>query len=427
MDPYSFMFDQPDPAAAEAALRARFLRGQPAPRIGPTPEELAAQQAMQQPRAAPPAGRPLAQTLASRSPPQQPGYDSLDETRARRDKLAEQQGQYEADAYKPINPAEYEAQGQQRQRAGSENMLLGLAAGEAGLAPMSAMHLKQAAEYRAPKKVTGGEIDSEGKFQRDPGYAAELLAKRAESLGRTVAQMDATILTAEGRKERDRIDQQRWEADRQSKEMIARAIHGMGGGGFGGAAIGTDTTGQPVFQNSKTGVLTHHVNGVPTQYTGPVNSKASGGVPSEDERKAESWAQQAGNAIKNMNAAVLADPSASMPTLKESASGYIPGKFGQDVQNSTRSETRQQFMQAASSMSEALLRAATGAGVNNSEAEQKIRELVPQIGDKPGVIKQKQDSYQVYMGALQARAGRAHVPGAAPKRQRFNPATGELE
>jgi len=62
-----------------------------------------------------------------------------------------------------------------------------------------------------------------------------------------------------------------------------------------------------------------------------------------------------------------------------------------------------------------LLRAATGAGMNEYEARQKVRELVPQLGDKPGVVAQKTASYDVYMKSLQARAGRAlpqNAPGA---------------
>ena len=36
-----------------------------------------------------------------------------------------------------------------------------------------------------------------------------------------------------------------------------------------------------------------------------------------------------------------------------------------------------------------------------------MRELVPQIGDKAELIKQKMDSYDVYMAGLKTRAGRA--------------------
>jgi hypothetical protein len=55
-------------------------------------------------------------------------------------------------------------------------------------------------------------------------------------------------------------------------------------------------------------------------------------------------------------------------------------------------------------MSEALLRAATGAGVNKEEAAQKVIELTPQYFDKPEVIQQKLDAIPVYIESLKTRA-----------------------
>jgi YHS domain-containing protein len=73
----------------------------------------------------------------------------------------------------------------------------------------------------------------------------------------------------------------------------------------------------------------------------------------------------------------------------------------------TQSPARQKFVQAGSSLSEALLRAATGAGQNEAEARQKIEELTPNYFDEPGTIKQKLDAIPIYLQSLQARAGRA--------------------
>lgn len=73
----------------------------------------------------------------------------------------------------------------------------------------------------------------------------------------------------------------------------------------------------------------------------------------------------------------------------------------------TQSEKRQQFVQAASSLSEALLRAATGAGQNENEAKQKIEELTPQFFDTRGTIDQKLKAIPVYLNSLKERAGRA--------------------
>lgn len=109
-----------------------------------------------------------------------------------------------------------------------------------------------------------------------------------------------------------------------------------------------------------------------------------------------------------------------MPTIGERGITMIPG-VGEDLANALRPEDRQKFLQAASSFAEATLRAATGAGVNKEEALQKVRELTPQIGDRPGTIKQKLDAQQMYLDSLRTRAGRAFPqggqsgqPGAAP-------------
>lgn len=121
---------------------------------------------------------------------------------------------------------------------------------------------------------------------------------------------------------------------------------------------------------------------------------------SEDERKAAGWLSQADNAYKNMLSAMGKEPSASEPGLLEAiAPEQIKGAF--------QSESRQQFKQGVDSLSEALLRAATGAGVNESEAKQKIKELTPSYLDKPAVKKQKLDAIPVYIASLKTRAGRA--------------------
>jgi hypothetical protein len=113
-----------------------------------------------------------------------------------------------------------------------------------------------------------------------------------------------------------------------------------------------------------------------------------------------------------MEKVVKRNPGAAFPTIVERVAGVTP-VFGENIANTLRPEDRQMFVQASGSMAEALLRAATGAGVNESEARQKIAELVPQLGDKPGNVKQKTDAYAVYMSSLQARAGRALPQNAA--------------
>lgn len=146
---------------------------------------------------------------------------------------------------------------------------------------------------------------------------------------------------------------------------------------------------------------------------GPADATTKTGAPTEDERKAAGWVNQAQFAFENMQAALAQDPNAAKPPLIATAAGVVPG-VGSALRNSMTSEARQKFEQAASSFAEAALRAATGAGVTEHEAKQKVAELTPQVGDKAGTIEQKKQALQVYLASLKARAGRAMQTGAVP-------------
>jgi hypothetical protein len=109
-----------------------------------------------------------------------------------------------------------------------------------------------------------------------------------------------------------------------------------------------------------------------------------------------------------------ANPSAASPGVGDTLN-KIPLVGG--IGNYVKGGDRQQFSQAASSLSEALLRAATGAGINAQEADQKIREITPQFGDSDAVITQKMKSIPLYLQSLQMRAGPGarKVPNGAPQ------------
>jgi hypothetical protein len=136
---------------------------------------------------------------------------------------------------------------------------------------------------------------------------------------------------------------------------------------------------------------------------GPADPNAARrAAPTEDERKAAGWLDQANNAFANMEKAIADDAGSAKPGLIES----LP-LVAEPIKNMSRSDARQRFSQGASSFAEAALRAATGAGVNESEAKQKIAELTPQWGDTAGNIAQKREGLKVYLGSLATRAGRA--------------------
>lgn len=140
----------------------------------------------------------------------------------------------------------------------------------------------------------------------------------------------------------------------------------------------------------------------------PLPSKGGGqttvSAATEDERKAAGWLAQATNAYTNMLNAMYTKEG--KPTKAE-APGIIETMALEPLKGIVRSPERQQFVQATSSLSEALLRAATGAGVNKEEAAQKVAELTPVWSDDEATKKQKLDAIPMYLQSLQARAGRA--------------------
>jgi hypothetical protein len=101
---------------------------------------------------------------------------------------------------------------------------------------------------------------------------------------------------------------------------------------------------------------------------------------------------------------------AEKPGVIESGLGTIP-LIGEGSAALARGTDRQKFTQAASSLSEALLRAATGAGVNRDEAKQKLEELTPLFTDDADTRKQKLEAIPMYLESLKSRAGRAAPSG----------------
>lgn len=302
-----------------------------------------------------------------------------------------------------------------RGNEGQGAMLNALAAQFAGesFQPVQTQYLKRAAAAQEPMKVGGGILTDQGQFIKDPFAAQD---KRAEFLLQQAKAYEQMALTAQTAQERMAAEQQ--------YKMIMAGIAGMnaqtarmnaGGGMLGAGAatqIGSGPNNEPVFRQNSGALFTYDQSGQPVAYSGAVNPKATNSQPTEDERKAAGWFFQADNARRNMEGVIAKNPGAAYPTVPERMAGFVPG-VGGDIQNSIRPEDRQKFVQAANSMSEALLRAATGAGINAYEANQKVTELVPQLGDKSGTVKQKMDAYDVYMNSLRTRAGRA-IPGNNP-------------
>lgn len=128
----------------------------------------------------------------------------------------------------------------------------------------------------------------------------------------------------------------------------------------------------------------------------------------EDQGKATGWLAQATNAYANMQAALKSTPSAAQPGVNDAIAAIPSFGIGEAIGNKMRGADRQKYMQGTSSLSEALLRAATGAGVNKDEAAQKVKELTPQFGEDSATTAQKMAAIPIYLESLKVRAG----PGA---------------
>lgn len=334
---------------------------------------------------------------------------------------------------------ELQAFAKQRGQQGNASMLNALAAQFAGesFQPIQAQYLKKAAAAQEPMKVGSGMLTSDGKYLKDPFAGQEKKAEFLLQQAKAYETLAQTAQTAQDKAEATRLQN---EAMNQFKQIMAQAammnaqtgqfnaqssrinanaamINATGGGGGVGVGtamqIGSGANEEPIFRMKNGQLFTYDQAGKPVSYAGPINPKATSAQPTEDERKAAGWFFQADNARRNMANIVSTTPSAAFPTVAERAAGLVP-LVGEDIANTLRPEQRQKFVQASGSMAEALLRAATGAGVNESEAAQKVRELVPQLGDKKGTVDQKTAAYEVYMNSLRSRAGRALPKTPAP-------------
>jgi len=283
----------------------------------------------------------------------------------------------------------------QRQRQGQMDMVNALAAQYAGkgFQPVQETYLKRSLAAQTPQEIGDYGIVSGGKFTVSP------FAGRKEQAS-ALLNMGGKVLDNEEADARER------RLAAQYSAMLARQNKPDPFGTGAATQIGTDDKGTPLFRDTSTGQLFNYVGGKPTLYGGPINPKTSNAQPSEDERKAAGWFAQSDLAIRNMDEALKLDPNASKQPLSEVFTQAIP-MFGEAITQSQRTGPRQMFTQASESMAEALLRAATGAGINESEARQKVKELVPVYGNKDVTIAQKKRGYKTYMAGLRARAGRA--------------------
>ncbi|MEH6435770.1 hypothetical protein [Massilia sp. DD77] len=178
--------------------------------------------------------------------------------------------------------------------------------------------------------------------------------------------------------------------------------------------------GKPVFSADAGGFILPPSSANPGGKLIPLAGSA-GGKMTEDQAKSMGWLVQAENAYRNLRSVAFDKQgnltSAATPGFADAIAG-VP-LIGGPIGNSLRSADRQKFNQASSALSEAFLRAATGAGVTESEARQKIAEITPVWGEDESVSQQKLNAIPLYIESLKARAGpgarkAAGVLGATP-------------
>jgi hypothetical protein len=302
--------------------------------------------------------------------------------------------------------------------------LLGQLSGNKDLAEVGGTVFKQALGNRQPKYTDHGTYDPiTGEFNYSPDY----LYDRTQQQYNTVANRSASQQNAYTMNQQ-RLLEKRWQTDENNARSRANAIVIAGGGVLGGGTpvqigSGGPDGSWPIYRGKTPQLFTYDTSGNVVPYQGPVSPKETNSAPTEDQNKAAAWFQQAQKAASDMAAALAADPTASKPSPLETTLTAIP-HVGEGLANAQRTGPRQRFLQGAASFSEAVLRAATGAGVNEQEARQKIAELTPVFGDKPELIAQKLAQQPMYLATLHQRAGKALAGPATGGPAPGQPATG---
>lgn len=140
------------------------------------------------------------------------------------------------------------------------------------------------------------------------------------------------------------------------------------------------------------------------------------------------------------------NPSANAPSALEATVSSLP-LISQGV-NFTRSSDRQIVAAAQRDLLDGLLYLATGAAYNKEQLQGQMESYIPSYSDAPATVASKRERLAALIASAKTRAGRAWTPqmdaalnalvsgggrspaatsGGAPKRLKFNPATGGFD
>ncbi len=399
----------------------------------------------------------LPQALAAQGQPQQPPPQPQQPPPTPLEQLMAEYKKLEADP--PSGPMFSAEEG--RRRVGRNNTqmelgLLGQLSGDKQSQGVGAQVFKQALGDGEERWSQRGMINPmTGEETLDPEYVrAQREGRRGQILQRALAYQQAQD-TANTRADAQRdVANTRAEAARDRQAMI-NAAKAAGGGGGGKepnlVQVKDDNTGQTHWYNPKTGAYVGPVmlpgqpgaDGQPAQGAAPLvrPDKLSGADETAFTKLVTSKAS-----IQSAIAAVDAVPEAF--TAAKGAPDLVPGNMG-SVARAVRDRQLTPEMIASRAMVynnvSAIIKERAGLAQSTAELK-RLNGFLPSDLDGPVQIKAKLTGYLGYL-AEQEQAMRAKVagprkvmhmggaapqgapaaPGAAPKRLKFNPATGELE
>lgn len=283
-----------------------------------------------------------------------------------------------ADGFGPSAPASFDRQG--------------YAAALEGIDPMAGLQYASSIQKQAPKLTAYKPGDS---VRDDSGREVFSIPQDAKKDNAFLGLMESAGIDPKS-PAGIRLLQQRLakEATHQSPVNVS----------YGAPVAGVDDSGKPIFfQPGKNGGAPAIVPGV---------APAGGGAKlTEDQAKAQGWLAQAEAAYTNMMKAKKDEPGSESPGAAD-VIAKIP-LIGGAAANASRSSARQRYIQGAGAFGEAALRAATGAGMNVYEAQQKIAQFTPGFMDSQETIKQKERDMEVFLKTLRPRA--TGKPDSAPQ------------
>jgi len=274
--------------------------------------------------------------------------------------------------------------------------------------PMNTIRVDQTGEYLTPQGTRSQEpvqFESARPIQLSGGRTGYLDRQGNVTFDTDQGQMSTTLAQIKQNDAEQRYRQQiadmprqKQMADLQKTQAEAEKLRAEAGGGV-----------KPQFSADAGGYIYPPSQDFPQgRFVRPEGMPTGGSVgkTTEDQAKAAGWYNQAQNAYANLTKSMI-DPSTGKISYKAASPSMMESMLPKNMKGAVQSPERQRFAQAASSMSEALLRAATGAGVNKEEAEQKIAELTPTYWDDDSTKKQKLAAIPMYLQSLQTRAGKA--------------------